>query len=218
MQNLTGHRFGRLLVLSESGRDKHKQILWKCLCDCGAEKTVTGSNLRGKTRSCGCLKAEIDPARLRTHGKSGTKEHKIWKGMISRCAITTATGYKNYGGRGVKVCERWHDFSAFFTDMGECGQGMSIDRIDVNGNYEPGNCCWSTKKDQARNTRRSTRITHNGETLTIVEWSERVSIGESTIRRRLKLGWPVMDALEVRPVAGQKVRHSYLLKGSINPA
>lgn len=151
-----GQRFAKLLVLGLSPRTD--QRLWRCACDCGEVTEVRAGNLlSGRTRSCGCLKADIlrtYPPRL-THGMAGSPEHKIWKGMIRRCYNPNTKSYRDYGLRGITVCDRWRrDFAAFYADMGpRPSPRHSIERLDNGSGYRPDNCAWATKETQARNTR-----------------------------------------------------------------
>ena len=153
--DLTGHRFGRLTVLEEAGRSTCGKIQWRCLCDCGGEIVADGGDIkRGRTQSCGCLYREtMARGTHTTHGGRRTRLWNIWSGMRSRCNNPKTEWYKNYGGRGIHVCKDWDNFAVFrdwalshgYTD------DLTIDRIDVDGDYEPNNCRWITRADQNRN-------------------------------------------------------------------
>ena len=158
--DLTGQRFGRLTVVERApdqvlSNGKHI-VRWTCSCDCGNETAVLGENLRyGHTKSCGCLRADL-LSRPKKHALVGSKLYGVWAGMIQRCENPKQEHYKNYGGRGIRVCDEWHDFRNFWADMHDgYAEGLQIDRIDTDGNYEPGNCRWATRSVNMRNTRRA---------------------------------------------------------------
>lgn len=152
--DLTGHRFGMLLVLGIAPRTT-SQISWRCKCDCGVEKSVMRGNLAsGGTVSCGCIAKDLISKSRTTHGVSQSKQYNIWRGMLKRCESPKDKSFPSYGGRGIKVSPEWHDFMQFWDDMGATYQeGLSIERIDVNGNYEAGNCTWIPFSDQYKNRR-----------------------------------------------------------------
>lgn len=162
--DLTGQRFGRLTAIELRGRSKSGNAFWLCRCECGVEKIVVSGALRsGNTTSCRCYHREISGVHLKTHGRSRTKEHRIWCGMINRCTNPRQPHYHRYGGRGIKICQRWREsFEAFFEDMGLCPSPKhSLDRIDNDGDYAPGNVRWATYKEQRANQRTKEQI--NGE-------------------------------------------------------
>lgn len=175
--NMSGKRFCRWTVLRFSGIDMHGAALWQCLCDCGTKRVVIGQILRnGSSISCGCYAKEILLARQTKHGGFGTREYGKWRSMKSRCCNPHNRKYALYGGRGIHVCERWSDFSNFMVDMGMCPPGLTLERIDNNGNYEPGNCRWATRKEQARNKRCTVYIYFEGSLRPLSEVSEIVGV------------------------------------------
>lgn len=189
--NRVGQRFGKLVVLEkvDTPQKKDKHAYWLCLCDCGNFAVVASHHLTcGHTFSCGCL----------SNGKSYTRVYRLWSGMKKRCYTRTETAYKYYGGRGIKVCEEWKDDFQAFHDWSMANgysDELTIDRIDVNGDYEPSNCRWSTRKEQANNTRRNHIVSFRGQSKSIAEWSETTGIKQNTILYRLRRNWTVERAL-----------------------
>lgn len=186
-----GERYGRLIIL-ENHHPKDEVV---CLCDCGNIKIACATNVYyGGTKSCGCLFQE---GNNRKHGDKDTRLYKIWKSMRERCTTPSQNRYKNYGAKGIRVCKEWDDYTAFKEWALSHGytNELSIDRIDVNGNYEPSNCRWATAKQQANNKTNNRYITYNGETHTMTEWSDIVGIKAATIWARLNSGWTIDKTL-----------------------
>lgn len=200
-QDLTGRRFGRLVVKEPVRRD-HGCIVWLCTCDCGASADVKAIKLTtGRTSSCGCFRRENSARMLFRHGGAGTPEHLAWQQMRRRCCKPGSKSYGDYGGRGITVCDKWmNSFEAFFADVGKRpSPGHTLDRIDVNGNYEPGNVRWATKIEQANNTRANRVLTVGGETMTMSQWARRVGRSAGLIHWRLNKGWTPESAV-LKPV------------------
>lgn len=197
--DLTGQKFGRLTVIERAENAKQGQARWMCQCDCGTKTVVMGKLLRnGNTQSCGCLHKEITGYKHRIHGQSETRVYRIWCGMKNRCYNSNIPAYKNYGGRGITVCDEWqHDFKSFYDWSMTNGYSdeLTIDRINPDGNYEPTNCRWVTVKEQQSNKRNNHLITYNGETHTAKQWSEIKGIKRTTLEERLKRGWSVQKTL-----------------------
>ncbi len=198
---LTGQRFGRLLVLSFSHVNKNQGAVWNCLCDCGNEHQVITKNLtQGITRSCGCLRKDEFGARQRTHGMTHHPLARTYRGMMERCYNPKYHNYHLYGGRGITVCDRWRESIAnFVADMGERPAGYSLDRINNDGPYSPENCRWATIAEQANNKRGTRYLTYDGRTLTVTQWSEITGISRDTIYKRTKDGWDAERILTTPP-------------------
>ena len=192
--DLVDQVFERLTVIHRHGKDKHRQAIWLCVCSCGNEVKALGGNLRrGLTKSCGCLRDE----NRTKHGMWGTPTYWIWHGMLDRCRNHNSESYHNYGARGITVCDRWIEFENFLEDMGERPEGLSIDRIENSGNYEPSNCRWATQKEQGRNRRDNwDPVTYKGESKLPVEFAEQYGLDPGTLKSRLLRGWSVKDAIE----------------------
>lgn len=191
--DLIGQRFVRLVVMYRAENTTGGKAQWFCACDCGQSAVVSTDKLRrNNTRSCGCLKRELAAANMRRlvfrHGLGRTRSYGTWGNMMERCFDQRDGKYRDYGARGITVCERWRNFENFYADMGERPKGLTIERIANDGNYEPGNCRWATPKEQANNTRRNRRISFGGETLTLTEWSQRLGISPSTLHAALAFG------------------------------
>lgn len=155
LKNIAGQKFGRLTALSVESKSP-TGVWWKCSCDCGASAIIEGRSLRNEsTRSCGCLAMEVAKTASKTHGMTGTSTHNIWMGMRQRCENPSNKRYKDYGGRGIVVCKRWHIFENFLKDMGERPSGLSIERKNNNKGYCKSNCKWATRIEQANNTRKT---------------------------------------------------------------
>ena len=191
--DLTGKVFGRLTVIAFAGKQR-----WHVRCECGTECVRSRGDLTsGDTKSCGCLRKEVTSQTKGKHHKCKTREYGIWSKMIGRCENPKDHKFPVYGGRGISVCNRWREsFEAFSEDMGpRPSPRHSIDRIDVNGNYEPGNCRWATPREQSRNTRTNRPLTFNGETRLTVEWAELLGVEPYILNWRLAHGWTVERTL-----------------------
>lgn len=195
-EDLTGMQFTRLTVL-EPVRRKGK-LMWRCLCSCGKEVITTKSSLKsGESKSCGCYSREICQKSITKHGKHGTRIYRIWKAMKQRCNNQNCNAYHNYGERGISICKEWEDFLTFESWALSNGYAddLSIDRIDVNGNYCPENCRWATAIEQGNNKRKNRLITYNGETKTLAEWARDKNMKVITLFNRLNRGASIEDAL-----------------------
>ena len=183
--DLTGQKFGLLTVLQMNPeRTTSGKIKWDIICDCGNRRSMNGSHLTsGWVKSCGCTRAENVKKACATHGLSGTREHKIWVGMKQRCFNEKNPDYRHYGGRGITVCEQWRDsFENFYADLGPApSEEHTLERREVNGNYEPNNCFWATREEQANNTRRNTFVEYKGKLYTVAELARLPEVVEKEI-------------------------------------
>ena len=208
--DMTGQRCGHWTVIGYVGNDRTGQPKWLCRCSCGKERAVVCSHLRnGTSLSCGC-----QSPRFTIHGNYKVPEYQAWRNMIDRCTDSKRHDWHRYGGRGITVCQRWRNsYESFFADMGPRPSPQhSIDRIDNDGNYEPGNCRWATVAEQASNKSNNRYLTFDGQTLTVSQWARKLGIKVDVLNLRLShYNWTVERALTqpVRPRRwGKKPRHT----------
>lgn len=195
-KDLTNQKFGKLSAIEAKGHDNGGHYLWLCVCECG-KQVITSSNslMSGRTKSCGCSRGPS----IKKHGFKGTRLYHIWGNMKQRCTNPKNPAYKNYGGRGITICDEWLSFSVFMTWALENGysENLTIDRIDVNGSYCPENCRWITMKEQGFNRRNNHIITYNGKTQTMRQWADELGKDYEVIAKRLNtLHWSAEDAFE----------------------
>jgi len=197
MHDLTGQRFGKLTAINIDSKDKFKHLRWLCKCDCGNETVVLSDNLlRNHTTSCGCEKWKINSKVHKTHGKSRSREYVAWLNMIRRCENRDNKSYADYGGRGIKVCDEWRTFEGFWCDMGTTYKNnLTLDRIDVNGDYRKENCRWITISEQQSNKRNNHVVVYNGKSMTLSKACTLRGIDIRTVFSRLKLGWSFEKAI-----------------------
>lgn len=209
--DLTGCVFGKLTVIRFAGRTTNQKARWLCCCECGREKVVTGDNLAtGNSRTCGANEhRKGGPQRgMIKHGGSHWPEYAVWSAMVERCRNKRHPSYHNYGGRGIRVCKRWQQFANFIADMGRrpLGSGLSIERIDNDGNYEPSNCKWATMDEQGNNRRNTVRIIVDGQLTTIPRLARKCGLPDHVLRGRLDMGWP-LDAALTTPIRSYRAVH-----------
>jgi hypothetical protein len=203
-----GETFGFLTTLERipAAKTKDGKARWICKCRCGKTREVDSYAMRkGLVTSCGCYYASLIGNRSRIHGMARTRIYAVWKTMHSRCENPNAMGYKNWGGRGITVCERWKDFRNFLADMGPPPPKLTLERKNNGGNYEPDNCYWATRAAQAINQRRTIFITHNGMKLALSQWAAVLGISHKLIWKRYNKGW-----------SPQEIFSKTLWKGRIN--
>ena len=190
LHDRTNERYGRWLVVKPMGfsrEERPRRSLWLCRCDCGTERVLNSQTLQDNASlSCGCLHKERVSASSKTHGLSRTRLYKQWTAMKQRCENPKDRGFQLYGGRGIAVCKEWSEsFEAFAKYVGEKPEGMSLDRIDNNRGYEPGNVRWASCSQQLANTRRTVTLTYRGETMCLRDWSNRLGIAYMTLFQRI---------------------------------
>jgi hypothetical protein len=191
-----GDRIGRWTAVAVTRDGKYVKFV--CRCDCGTERAVRVSRLlSGKSKSCGCYRDDQLTIHGMTRGDRHAPEYAVWNAMIARCHRPNTRNFKDYGGRGITVCARWHDFASFIGDMGPRPPGGMIERINNDGGYSPENCRWASRIEQASNTRRTRLLTLDGESRTLAEWSRLLGIHHSTVLARIKGGWSEERALSV---------------------
>ena len=207
--DLMGHRFGKLLVIANAGVRWHTpttaEAMWLCRCDCSNEITARSSLLRrGRLLSCGCLRVRHG------HNRRGkrTKTYRAWVNMRSRCENPKVRCFQDYGGRGIKYCERWRDFSNFLSDMGKCSPKKTLERRDNNGNYEPGNCYWATPFEQANNKRSNRLVNFRGKQMSVAQLAVVAGLSYSVVQQRITVyGWTPEHAATI-PVGGRWAKRS----------
>lgn len=184
VRDLNGERFGRLVVTKRMENNSRGQAYWQCVCDCGKVKCVRGGHLSGGLiKSCGCLNREVLTKMATTHNESNrTKEWISWNSMKGRCYNPNDKSFRNYGHRGISVCDRWRNsYESFLEDMGRSPNGFTLERIDNGGNYEPTNCIWASRVEQARNTRRNVWIKHNGLKMIQADWARLLGVSTQVL-------------------------------------
>lgn len=207
--DITGKRFNRLVVIERANNAKGGIPVWKCLCDCGKTTFVRGSNLKnGAVKSCGCLRNDTKPAL--THNMSNSRLYRIWAGIKSRCYTKSSRAYQNYGNRGIKVCDEWKDsFDSFMEWAISHGytEKLTIERIDVNGDYCPDNCTWIPFNEQQGNRRNCYAFEYNGRVQNLADWCKELNLPYGLIHNRInKLGWDFERAIN-EPVDIKKRNH-----------
>ena len=195
--NMIGKKFGRLTVINElKERTKYGDKVYNCLCDCGKYIHAVGTILRrGSKKSCGCLNHE---PKYKTHGLTNNRIYKTWNRIKQRCYNKNAPNYKNYGARGIRICDEWlHDFDVFYEWAMSHGYDdtLTIDRINVNGNYEPDNCRWISNLEQQNNKRNNVYLTYNGKVQTMAQWARELNLSYNTISTRHYIGWSDEECL-----------------------
>lgn len=208
--DLVGQHIGSFVVLEKVSRGRGKNVLWKVRCKCSNEKYLEYGHIKsGSTKSCGCQQRTLQSLAKVKHGKTFSREYRVWLGMKNRCKDHDNPDFGRYGARGIRVCERWMDFRNFYEDMGDCPPEMTLDRKDNNLGYSKENCRWATGSEQSRNRRSNRILTFRRESLPMIAWSERYRLPRYLLGARLKRGWSLEEAL-LTPVGGQAPRQCQL--------
>jgi hypothetical protein len=211
--DLTSVRFGRLIALRIVETDKSRHLKWECVCDCGNIKVTAGTSLlQGQTLSCGCLFKEVVSANKKTHGKSGHKIYKVYRGMLTRCYGSLRKYEKRYKGK-IFVCDSWREsFENFYKDMGSSyKEGLQLDRIDNDGDYSPENCRWATPQVQSNNKSNNILYSIDGKLLNLRELESISGTLRPTILSRLKRGWDIKKAVYGEPITDINQISQYLV-------
>ncbi len=203
--DLTGRRFGRLVVICLGAR---RPVLWSCVCDCGSSVVVRSSPLRdGRTKSCGCYMRDRASEVHQSHGMTNSAEYRIWSLMKDRCLNVDGKAYPEWGGRGIALCDAWHDFEGFYADMGpRPSPEHQLDRKDNDGPYSPDNCRWATRIEQANNKRNNVILEVRGVAQSVARWAAQVGVSEFMIHKRLWRGWEAEEAIFTPSRAQRKWR------------
>lgn len=209
VKDLTGHKYGQWTVVQYAGiAPNSRKAAWLCECKCGTRRAITSNNLQ-RALSCGCGRRQKTILRNTTHGRARSPEHRTWCGMLQRCYNQNNTGYEDWGGRGITVCDRWkNSFENFFADMGtKPFPGASIGRLDNDGNYEPKNCRWETHEQQAKNTRRTRRFAIGSESKCFSEWAEEAGVSPAAFANRVNANWNE-DELLAPPIEAKRLEYN----------
>lgn len=192
--DVSGQKFNRLTGVRPTSRGR-----WIFRCECGSEIEAKAAAVKfGNTKSCGCLNLDKIRERSTTHGMRNHPLYQLWAGMHARCKR-----HPEYAGRGIKVCDRWQNFANFVADMGERPKGMTLDRKDVNGNYDPNNCRWATRLEQAENTTRNAYLECDGVKMTVSQWSRQLGVDQRTLNRRRSIGWTDEEVIKT-PIGAKR--------------
>lgn len=211
MIDLTGQRYGNLIVIRISENEPCKKKKWLCKCDCGANVIVSGSNLRsGHTKHCKKCGNEVARSKKIKHGMTGTKLYYVWEAMINRCGNPNSKSYVDYGAKGISVCDDWHDASVFIKWALENGykEGLEIDRIDTFKGYSPDNCRWVTKQINANNKTINKYIEHNGKTRTLADWARYYEVNYKNLSRNMNKGYSLQEAIKREKTGDRSHRYS----------